>query len=162
MREEPGVSNTELPTTVTWGEFAQQEPELARFGADRLTAAPAYMATIRKSGAPRVHPVTPIFTAVGLFLFMEPTSPKARDLRQRGWFSLHNGVPDNAGSGGEFSVTGLGVAIDDADMWAKVADAASYTPLDRYILFEFRLSEARRHGYGDVPLPSTRMWSVDQ
>jgi hypothetical protein len=157
-----GVSNMGSPTTVTWGEFSEREPELARFGADRLTAAPAYMATIRKSGAPRVHPVTPIFTAVGLFLFMEPTSPKARDLRQRGWFSLHNGVPDNAGSGGEFSVTGLGVAIDDADMWAKVADAASYTPADRYILFEFRLSEARRHGYGDVPLPSTRAWSVDR
>lgn len=162
MREEPGVPKIESPTTVSWGEFAEREPELARFGADRLTAAPSYMATIRKSGAPRVHPVTPIFTAVGLFLFMEPTSPKARDLRQRGWFSLHNGVPDNAGSGGEFSVTGLGLAVDDADMWAKVADAASYTPADRYILFEFRLSEARCHGYGDVPLPSTRTWSVDR
>ena len=34
--------------------------------------------------------------------------------------------------------------------------------LDRYVLFEFQLSEARCHGYGDVPLPSTRKWSVDQ
>ena len=47
-------------------------------------------------------------------------------------------------------------------MWSHVAGAASYTPLDRYILFELQLSEARCHGYGDVPLPSTRMWSVDQ
>jgi hypothetical protein len=47
-------------------------------------------------------------------------------------------------------------------MWANVADAASYTPADRYILFELRLIEARRHGYGDVPLPSTRTWSVDR
>ena len=162
MREPLGGPNTGSESTISWGEFAAREPELARFGADRLTAAPAYMATVRKSGAPRVHPVTPIFTAVGLFLFMEPTSPKARDLRQRGWFSLHNGVPDNAGSGGEFTVTGLGVAIDDADMWGKVADAASYAPADRYILFEFRLIEARCHGYDDVPLPSTRAWSVDQ
>jgi hypothetical protein len=34
----------------------------------------------------------------------EPTSPKGADLRERGWFALHNGVPDNAGTGGEASV----------------------------------------------------------
>lgn len=146
---------------ISWGEFAEREPELARFGAGRLTAAPAYLATIRRSGAPRVHPVTPIFTADGLFLFMEPSSPKARDLRERGWFSLHNGVPDNAGSGGEFNATGRGHHVDDPGMWSRVADAASYAPADRYILFEFHLSEARSHGYGDVPMPVTRRWSVD-
>jgi hypothetical protein len=47
-------------------------------------------------------------------------------------------------------------------MWSRVADAASYTPEDRYLLFEMQLSEARCHGHGDVPLPSTRRWSVDQ
>lgn len=84
---------------ISWGEFARRESELARFGEGRLTAAPAYLATVRPSGAPRVHPVTPIFTAAGLFLFMEPNSPKGRDMRERGWFALHNGVPDNAGTG---------------------------------------------------------------
>lgn len=153
------MSSTGSPTTLTWGEFAEREPELARFGAGRLTAAPAYLATVRRSGAPRVHPVTPIFTAVGLFLFMEPTSPKGRDLRERGWFALHSGVPDNAGSGGEFNASGRGFAIDDPDMWSHVAEAASYTPADRYLLFELHLSEARCHGYGAVPLPSTRRWS---
>jgi hypothetical protein len=74
---------------------------------------------------------------------------------------LHNGVPDNAG-GGEFWATGRGRAVDDPAMWSLVADAASYTPADRYVLFEFQLGEARCHGYGDVPLPSTRRWSVDQ
>jgi len=157
----PGVSNTGSPPTITWGEFAKREPDLARFGADRLTAAPAFVATIRRSGAPRVHPVTPIFTAVGLFLFMEPTSPKGRDLRERGWFAVHNGVPDNAGSGGEFNASGRGLAIEDPDVWSHVAEAASYTPADRYILFDLHLSEARCHGYGDVPLPTTRKWSVD-
>ncbi|HLE95637.1 MAG TPA: pyridoxamine 5'-phosphate oxidase family protein [Acidimicrobiia bacterium] len=154
------MSNKSLQM-ISWGEFAKREPELARFGAGRLTATPAYLATVRRSGAPRVHPVTPIFTTGGLFLFMEPTSPKGRDLRERGWFALHSGVPDNAGSGGEFNVSGRGLAIDDPDVWSHVADAASYTPVDRYILFEMRLSEARCHGYGD-PLPSTRRWSVDQ
>jgi hypothetical protein len=106
--------------------------------------------------------VTPIFTAVGLYLFMEPTSPKGRDLRERGWFAVHSGVPDNAGSGGEFSASGRGLPIDDPDMWSHVAEAASYTPADRYLLFELQLSGACCHGYGDVPLPSTRRWSVEQ
>jgi len=75
---------------------------------------------------------------------------------------VHNGVPDNAGSGGEFYVSGRGLAMDDPDVWSHVAHAASYTSADCYILFEMQLSEARCHGYGDVPLPSTRKWSVDQ
>jgi hypothetical protein len=154
--------STESPPAISWGAFAELEPALAEFGAVRMTAAPAYLATIRASGLPRVHPVTPIFSPNGLFLFMEPTSPKGRDLRERGWFSLHSGVPDNAGSGGEFSVSGLGLGLDDPDLWSEVADAASYTPLDRYVLFELKLTEARCHGYGDVPIPSTRMWSTDQ
>ena len=156
-----GSPQTISSQPISWGEFAELEPDLAQFGAGRLTAAPAYLATVRQSGAPRVHPVTPIFTAFGLFLFMEPTSPKGRDLRERGWFALHSGVPDNAGTGGEFNVSGRGLEIGDADMWSHVADVASYTPVDRYILFEMQLSEARCHGYGDVPLPCTRMWSID-
>jgi hypothetical protein len=105
--------------------------------------------------------VTPIFTETGLFLYMEPTSPKGGDLRERGWFALHSGVPDNAGTGGEFCVSGVGRADEDPGMWSQVAEAASYTPIDRYVLFEFLVSEARCHGYGDVPLPSTQKWSVE-
>ena len=160
MPDEQGKTDTDSPQPIGWGEFSKQEPELARFGADRLTAAPAYLATTRRTGIPRVRPVTPILTTEGLYLFMEPTSPKAKDLRDQGWFCLHNGVPDNAGSGGEFNITGRGVAIDDPEMWSQVAEAAGYTPIDRYILFEFLVSEARCHGYGDVPMPSTRKWWV--
>jgi hypothetical protein len=151
-----------MPRTISWGDFAQLQPELAQFGARKLTEAPAYLATVRRSGSPRVHPVTPIIGPLGLFLYMEPTSPKRRDLLERGWFALHNGVPDNAGSGGEFWVSGRGLALDDPDIWSHVADAASYTPADRYVLFEFHLSEARCHGYGDVPMPSTQRWSADR
>ena len=155
------MPDTESPRVISWRDFAKLEPDLARFGAGRLTAAPAYLATVRKSGAPRVHPVTPIFAGDGLFLFMEPTSPKRRDLLERAFFALHSGVPDNAGTGGEFSASGIGLAEDDPQLWALVAEAAGYDPPDRYVLFEFQLSEARCHGYGDVPLPSTRRWSVD-
>jgi hypothetical protein len=156
------VSSADNPAALTWGEFAALEPELAAFGVERLTAAPAYLATVRGGGAPRVHPVTPIFTESGLFLYMEPTSPKARDLEQRSWFALHNGVPDNAGSGGEVHVVGHGLPIEDVDIWSQVADASSYVPADRYILFELMVVEVRSHGYGDVPMPDTKRWPVPE
>jgi hypothetical protein len=154
-------TDTGSSKAISWVEFNTREPELARFGADKLTAAPAYMATVRQSGLPRVHPVTPLMRPFGLFLYMEPTSPKGRDLRERGWFALHNGVPDNAGTGGEFWVTGLGLLIDDPDIWSEVAATATYTPPDRYILFELQLSEARCNGYGDVTLPATQRWAIE-
>jgi hypothetical protein len=145
---------------ITWGEFARAEPEMAAFGAGRLAVPPAYLATVRHDGTPRVHPVTPVLTLDGLFLFMEPTSPKGRDLRERGWYALHNGVPDTDGSGGEFSVSGRGFPVADAGTRAVAAQAASYEPAERYELFELLLGEARCHGYGDVPLPARLRWSI--
>jgi hypothetical protein len=146
---------------ATWGAFAAAEPDLATFVADRLRAAPAYLATVQASGAPRVHPVTPIFTTAGLYLFMEPTSPKGADLRERAWFALHNGVPDNSGTGGEASVHGTGHSIDDDDVRAAVAAAAGYRPADRYVLFELRPTEVRCNGYGDVTLPEHLRWRAE-
>jgi hypothetical protein len=146
---------------TTWGAFAVAEAELAAFVAERLQAAPSYLATVRASGAPRVHPVTPIITADGLYLFMEPTSPKGVDLRERGWFALHNGVADSAGTGGEATVSGTGHPVDGDAVRAAVAAAASYDPADRYVLFELRPTEVRCNGYGDVTLPERRRWRAD-
>jgi hypothetical protein len=144
--------------STTWAEFAASNPELAAFGAARLIAGPAYLATIRVDGSPRVHPVSPIVTPSGLYVFMEPTSPKGADLRERSRFALHCGVADNAGSGGEFHVSGTGRLVDDVTLRAEVIAAASYSPEDRYILFELQVSSARASGYGDVDLPSEPRW----
>lgn len=121
---------------------------------------PAYLATVRSSGRPRVHPVTPIFSATGLFLFMEPTSPKGRDLRERAWFALHSGVPDDEGTGGEFWVSGSGRRSESPELRSEVAAASGYPAADRYLLFELRVVEARANGYGDVELPEPRRWSL--
>jgi pyridoxamine 5'-phosphate oxidase-like protein len=142
-----------------WAAFAVEAPALAAFGEERLRAAPAYLATVRADGSPRVHPVTPIFGAGGLFLFMEPTSPKGRDLRERGSFAMHNGVPDMDGTGGEFWIAGHGDPVEDATVRAAVAEAAAYVPDDRYVLFELSVGEVRCNGYGDVALPPVTRWS---
>jgi hypothetical protein len=144
---------------VSWGEFAQEAPELATFGADRLSVSPAYLATVRGDGSPRVHPISPIIGSGRLFVFMEPNSPKGRDLRERGSFALHNGVPDTFGTGGEFIVIGDGAVVDDPAARSIATDHAGYAPEDRYVLFELTIDEARANGYGDVALPDPRRWT---
>src|SRR5262245_3431314 len=143
---------------ATWGEFESAVPELASFGASRLLSAPAFLATVRDSGTPRVHPVTPIIGDGHLFLFMEPTSPKVRDLDGQGSYAMHNGVPDMSGTGGEFWITGRGARVDDVEVREVASIAARYSPADRYVLFELQITEARCNGYGDVELPEPRRW----
>jgi hypothetical protein len=144
-----------------WSFFESQAPELAAFGRERLTAGPAYLGTVRRDGTPRVHPVAPIIGAGRLFLFMEPTSPKGRDLRERRWFALHSGVPDTFGTGGEFHLRGQATIIhDDGERRAEAVAASGYQPEERYILFELGVDEARGHGYGDVALPEPSRWAA--
>jgi len=152
------VELTEGGIMSSWNDFHSQAPDLATFGAALLTAAPAYLATLRDVGAPRVHPIAPIVGGGRLLVFMEPASPKGRDLRERGWYALHNGVPDTFGSGGEFFVRGRATLSDDPELRSIATEAAMYQPEDRYILFEFGIREARCNGYGDVPLPEPRSW----
>jgi hypothetical protein len=144
---------------ATWAEFEARAADLAAFGRERLSVAPAYLGTIRDSGVPRVHPVSPIFGAGRLFVFMEPTSPKGHDLRARGWYALHNGVPDTVGTGGEFTLSGRGMPVEDPELRTAACEAAAYQPEDRYVLFELGVEEARCNGYGDVALPEPKRWT---
>jgi hypothetical protein len=143
-----------------WHSFARAAPALAAFGLSCLERPPtvSYLGTIAADGLPRVHPVTPLVGGGRLFLFMEPTSPKVRDLRERRVFALHNGVPDGDGTGGEFFVRGLAEPVEDPALRSVAAAAASYEAADRYVLFELTVSEARCNGYGDVTLPEPRRW----
>ena len=77
---------------------------VAAFGEKRFGDGVAYLATVSQLGEPRVYPVTPVIGESRLFIFMEPTSPKGRDLRQTGKYALHSSVGGVHGEGGEFAV----------------------------------------------------------
>ena len=126
---------------MTWQVFEAAVPEIAAYAVERLAGRVAYLATVRPDGGPRVHPVTPIIGAGRLFIFMEPTSPKGRDLQRDGRYALHCGVEDNSGGAGEVLVQGRGTLIDAPELRAAAIAGASYQPNERYILFELLVAQ---------------------
>lgn len=134
---------------MSWQQFVDDNPELARVGLKRLSTGVAYLATVRPDGGPRVHPVTPIIGEGWLFLFMEPTSPKGHDLRRDGRYALHCAVEDSGGGQGEFLVTGRANLVEDTAVRAVAVAASAYSPKDRYILFELSVQTALSLVYGE-------------
>jgi hypothetical protein len=128
---------------MSWGEFEKAAPELAMFGAARFKSGVAYLATVREDGGPRVHPVTPIVGEGRLMLYMEPPSPKGKDLQRDGRYQLHCAVENSGGGEGEFYVTGRArlVSPEEKELWALAA-RVGYTPKPQYILFEFSVERA--------------------
>jgi hypothetical protein len=143
---------------TSWKEFAQQAPELAEFGKSRFSGRVSYLGTIRSDGGPRVHPVTPII-GEELYLFMEPTSPKGKDLQRDARYTLHCSVEDSSGGNGEFYVRGQAKFVDDPLIREQAVQASSYAPRDRYILFVFTVEFAFMNTYGDGA-PDTRRWQA--
>jgi hypothetical protein len=134
---------------MSWKTLEEKQPELAAFGVERLKDKVAYLATLRKDGSPRVHPMTPIIGQGHLFVFMEPTSPKGHDLRRDGRYAMHCTVSDNNGASGEFIISGRARLIDNPELRALAVKLASYSPADRYILFEFDIENAASTVYQD-------------
>jgi hypothetical protein len=131
---------------TSWAEFARQAPELAAFGKSRFQSGVAYLGTIRADGGPRVHPVTPII-GEQLYLFMEPTSPKGKDLQRDPRYSLHCSVENSSGGEGEFYVRGQGTLVIDPLVREQAVKVSSYKPQDFYILFVFTVEFAFMNTY---------------
>ena len=132
----------------SWHDFERQAPELAAYGRGRLSSGVAYLATVRPDGGPRVHPVTPII-GDELYLFMEPTSPKGKDLVRDGRFALHCAVEDMSGGEGEFYVRGHGRLSVDPTHRTAATRAAAYEPRPDYILFVLGVEFAFMNQYGE-------------
>jgi hypothetical protein len=141
---------------MSWTEFAGQAPEFAAFGKARFQSGVAYLGTLQADGSPRVHPVTPI-VGEQLFLFMEPTSPKGKDLQRDARYTLHCAVEDSSGGGGEFYVRGRATLSDDPLLREQAIQASSYVPHERYILFILTIEFAFMNNYVDGN-PNPRRW----
>ena len=144
---------------MSWKIFEKASPELARLSFEKLNRKIAYLATLKKDGSPRLHPVTPFIGKGMLFIFTEPSSPKIRDLRRDGRYVLHCSV---GGEGPliEVQVSGEAVIIKDPLVREQAERiAASSVVIDSYILFEFQVKRVLVVEYNEDRKPVVRRWS---
>ncbi|MGE5123616.1 MAG: pyridoxamine 5'-phosphate oxidase family protein [Acidobacteriaceae bacterium] len=138
----------------TWLEFSQDDPRLAELGKQLLLQSRAhiglaFLATLRKDGAPRLHPVSLVFWEGHLYLFIPARSPKCGDLIRDGRYALQAFPPPQNDEGREFYLSGLAMRIQEPAtrravitgcgihvqpgevMFELLADRAMYTRLVR-------------------------------
>lgn len=145
---------------VSWKDLDSNNPGLAAFGKDRLDGKVAYLATVRESGAPRAHPVTPIIGNGGCYIFVESPSNKLKDLQDNGQFCLHCAMTDSSGSSGEFQISGIAEEIIDSVVRLATEAIASYKPSASFVLFELKIAEALGISYRGGRPHRTR-WACD-
>ena len=128
---------------ATWVDFEGDAPELAAHGKRLLNqyGAPfGFLATVRRDGGPRVHPVCPVVAEGGLYVFVVSMSPKKDDLLRDPRYALHS-FPPPSGGGEEFYVTGRASPVDDGVVRERVVAATGGTlgTHDFEVLFELGL-----------------------
>jgi hypothetical protein len=92
------MSTTSVAPAATWSEFATASPSLAaevRALLEQYGPAFGFLATVRRDGGPRVHPVSPVIADGGLYCFVM-ASPKRRDLERDGRYALHAYPAENS------------------------------------------------------------------
>lgn len=108
---------------ATWREFEKLAPTIAAAGRKLLYhfgPGLAFLATVRRDGAPRLHPICPTIVDGALYAFILGKSPKCGDLRRDGRYALHTFPLRDVDD--EFLVMGRALAIDDPDLRARVGD----------------------------------------
>ena len=150
-----------------WAEFEHAEPELAGHGRRLLYhtgTGMGFLATVRKDGGPRVHPICPILADGGLYAFIVNLGWKYRDLLRDGRFALHS-FPTQAG-GEEFYVTGGAEPRPDPGLRGRVIAATGGTlgTHEMEVLFEFlpeRALYTKWEGWGTVSSwPTFTKWAA--
>ena len=147
-----------------WSEFAAAAPEIAALGSDlRAKFRLAFLATVRKDGSPRLHPVCPFILRGRLFIATNPKSPKRHDLRRDGRYVLHMLPGENDA---EFQVRGQARPVEDEETKAMVLaegpeagvqpDGALLNLKPDELLFEYDIEEAMMAYWENVGQPDTR------
>jgi hypothetical protein len=143
---------------VTWKEFAAAEPDLANVGRSLLfqfNVGLAFLATVRRDGAPRLHPVCPVLSDSRLFVLITATSPKRLDLLRDGRYALQTFPQPKAGSD-EFSIAGRAVLVDDPAARADILRDAKHMADPAETAFEFLVDRVMHARWENVLTPQMR------
>jgi len=132
-------------TMITWTEFEKRRPELAKAGREQFYhfgVGLGFLATVRRDGGPRVHPVCPVISPAGLHILVI-SGPKLGDLRRDGRYALHSETCPPPREDDGFAVFGRGRETRDEATRAVVReqvlaerDGVLWPDFDDQALFE--------------------------
>jgi hypothetical protein len=130
---------------ITWTEFEKREPGLAAAGRELFYQhglGLGFLATVRRDGGPRVHPVCPVLSGHGLHLVIMP-GPKLADLRRDGRYALHSEMLPPPREDDGFAVSGRVRETADPALRAAIRDQVeaerggrAWEGFDEHVLFE--------------------------
>lgn len=148
-----------------WCDLEHEDPDLAAAGRALIYQSRVglgYLATVRKDGGPRVHPVCPVLAADGLYVFVGNHSPKLHDLKRDGRYALHAFPKPDLDD--EFYLAGR--AKPERDSTVRDMVYATYTATGAFTsddtLFELFLERALLAEYETRPSwpPTYRKWQA--
>jgi hypothetical protein len=144
---------------MSWSRFAASSPSLAaevRSLLEQYGAGFGYLATVRRDGGPRLHPVSPVIADGGLFCFVL-ASPKRRDLERDRRYALHSYPAETTDD--EAYLAGRARPVDDADRRERVARQHRAAPDVDWRLFELAIDVAViTHRSDFLATPDHRIW----
>lgn len=120
---------------ASWDEFSRGARDLAAAGerllliddtGGKLAGGLAYLATVRRDGGPRVHPISPALVGGKLYAFILRSSQKRDDLLRDGRYALHSfpyPMDRDLFTDEEFYLLGRATPVDDSVIRHAVADA---------------------------------------
>lgn len=141
-----------------WKEFAEAAPDLAAVGQALLfqfKVGLAFLATVRRDGAPRLHPVCPVLSNGRLWVLITPTSPKRHDLGRDGRFALQSFPQPKPGSD-EFYVTGRAEIVDEPARRADILRDARHMADASEVVFELWVDRVMHTRWEHVLTPQMR------
>jgi hypothetical protein len=143
---------------VTWKQFSASNPSLAKVGEGLIFqygVGLAFLATIRKDGAPRLHPVCPVLSESGLFILVIPESPKKWDLLRDGRYALQS-FPQDRPDSDEFYLCGKAKAIEDSNVIESVFNDAKHQASKDEVLCELLIERAMHTKWEGFGTPDYR------
>src|SRR5208282_6397281 len=135
---------------ATWMEFENDAPDIAAAGRQMLYqfgVGLAYLATLRKDGAPRLHPICPTVVEGRLYALIGPSLKRA-DLRRDGRYALHTLPSPDVDD--EFLLMGRAKFIADSsveDAVRKDLTGRGMTSTADEVPFEFGIERAMHAKY---------------
>lgn len=143
---------------VRWKDFERADPELAETGHSQLYqfgVGLAFLATVGRDGAPRVHPVCPVFSNGGLYVLITPTSPKRHDLMRDGRYALQAFPQPKEGSD-EFYVAGRAELVEEPVTRATILRDAKHVANELEIIFELKIERVMHTRWENLRSPQMR------